>query len=1430
MLLMLILGAAGAWAETKTIEINTANSGVNGTYADKTFTVDNVAFGFTQWMKSTNIQAKKSTTNSCYNVDAIPGVITKVTVVQTGTARAITMYGGTSSKPTTKMTSPATAATMVFDCTGQKYTYFSMTTPANAVYINTITIEYEVGEGSDMGGGSTPATYSVNVASNIENGTVTASPTTASEGETITLTATPETGYLLGAWNVKYANKNTTINVANSKFTMPADDVNVSASFMKVEPGKAVLSKDTYEAWGANDYLANEGSVTYDVITLSAKGTNTDGPVRFNVNSYMQFYSGTTATFTAASGYKITKIVFNCTTESGNYSPEKLTTPDGSYNIEGKEGTWTGNASSVTFTARAQCRANSVTITYAEDNGEVTPPTPKTFALTYASNDKGACSATVDGTSVKSGDMVEAGKTVALSCTPNEGYTFDSWNVRGTESSNTIEVSSENTFIMPEEAVTVDAKYAEVPAGDDDTNVITYNFNDKNAYPEGFPETTGTKATTPQTFVIGGHPIIVSAPDAYYIINAKTDASRGLFFGKSTTSNGKPKDGTAYLGFPAIKGKKLTKVEATTTSGVAGSVKVNIYNASWAEKSESVTTVSNTKDTFTFNLTGTAANTEYRLAAGTTGKNLQFDNIVLTYVDSDDEGEEGGDTPTTVTTIPNFIKSTTLSLAVGDEKYDVRECLNIPADYDTSAYAITTTINGETQKDGEFACIYPWLVFQKAGTYTVHVVAAAVEGKYLQTEGDITVTVTGGETPESEKVYASIAELIADGAPVKEARNVTVTLKDEEIIGIYRVNNDQYRNGIFFKSGEQQVLLYFRNVPEEWVKGGHVSGTLTNCPWKLYSTNWELCPETGWAWSELTYVAPPVVELANVSISGEPTTKDYYTGESFDLAGLTVTANYSDGSSTDVTKKVDWTVSPEVFTAEGKVAVKVTATYEEKTSEEMTYTVTVTKNPYVIAQNFTETSGNIDENISYEAFKGNAANDPISPKDSGYIRLYQNGGYITISGAKGVTISEVILTTGSTYASTTIGTAIDDAEIPTEGTEVAKNSDFKVSGLNCNSISFYCLGTDKDHRIDVATIKVKYTKKDISLTEIAISGEGVGKEFIQYAEFDHEGVAVTAKYSDGSSTDVTNKTEFTAPDMTTTGEKTVAVSYTEGGVTKTSSYTINVISETVEAIHIAATGKTLFRLGESFSSEGLSVTADYNSGRKGIELETDQYTVVAPEMETLGKKEVTVTLVADEEITVSYAVNIVPANTIFYESFDTNDGTGGNDVQWNGSIASNNIKSDNTWTFTSASGANQCAKFGAGSTAGSAVTPALGHEGSVTVSFKAAAWDGSNEKTDITVSIDGDDTSVQTIELTKGEWNDYTVTLNGLTAESKVKFAASQSSNNRFFLDEVLISEATEPDATVCVVTNYIEALKKGEAGYTLDGLEAIINGILMKK
>lgn len=143
-----IVTGANPYGETHIIEINTKNSGVTGSYASKTFQVDGLTFGFTDWMKSTNIQAKKSTSNSCYNSDPLPGVIISVTIYQTGTPRAVKVFGGTSSKPTNAISQPKTGATMKFDFSGKEYNYFSITTPGNACYFDKIEIEYAVASAS----------------------------------------------------------------------------------------------------------------------------------------------------------------------------------------------------------------------------------------------------------------------------------------------------------------------------------------------------------------------------------------------------------------------------------------------------------------------------------------------------------------------------------------------------------------------------------------------------------------------------------------------------------------------------------------------------------------------------------------------------------------------------------------------------------------------------------------------------------------------------------------------------------------------------------------------------------------------------------------------------------------------------------------------------------------------------------------------------------------------------------------------------------------------------------------------------------------------------------------------------------------------------------------------------------------------------------
>lgn len=93
--------------------------------------------------------------------------------------------------------------------------------------IKTLTITY-------LAPGSAVTTYSVNIATGIQHGTVAAMPSSEiTEGESVTLTITPDEGYKLQTLIVDDAN--VTSSVANNKYTfsMPAHNVAVSAAFEK---------------------------------------------------------------------------------------------------------------------------------------------------------------------------------------------------------------------------------------------------------------------------------------------------------------------------------------------------------------------------------------------------------------------------------------------------------------------------------------------------------------------------------------------------------------------------------------------------------------------------------------------------------------------------------------------------------------------------------------------------------------------------------------------------------------------------------------------------------------------------------------------------------------------------------------------------------------------------------------------------------------------------------------------------------------------------------------------------------------------------------------------------------------------------------------------------------------------------------------------
>lgn len=105
----------------------------------------------------------------------------------------------------------------------------------------------------------------------------------------------------------------------------------------------------------------------------------------------------------------------------------------------------------------------------------------------------------------------------------------------------------------------------------------------------------------------------------------------------------------------------------------------------------------------------------------------------------------------------------------------------------------------------------------------------------------------------------------------------------------------------------------------------------------------------------------------------------------------------------------------------------------------------------------------------------------------------------------------------------------------------------------------------------------KYDPK--ALSSISVSGQTT--IFTKDDAFAFGGT-VTATYNDETTADVTASATFTGYDMSNSGEQTVTVSYTEGGVTKTTTYTITVNSGDTEAVVYTLDG-TLAGSGNAYA-------------------------------------------------------------------------------------------------------------------------------------------------------------------------------------------------------------------------------------------------------
>ena len=164
--------------------------------------------------------------------------------------------------------------------------------------------------------------------------------------------------------------------------------------------------------------------------------------------------------------------------------------------------------------------------------------------------------------------------------------------------------------------------------------------------------------------------------------------------------------------------------------------------------------------------------------------------------------------------------------------------------------------------------------------------------------------------------------------------------------------------------------------------------------------------------------------------------------------------------------EIDETDTKPTFAKNGDAVTANTTYYAVYATQEGEGSAYITKT----MSTFSATSGNIedDANLSYTAAQGTASTAPAV--NGGEIRIYQNGGTLTVTANNGKKITD--LTIGSSME-TTIKYAIDGGSA-SSNQSISAGGTFSLSDIEATSILFTCTGTDKNHRLYLNYLSATY--------------------------------------------------------------------------------------------------------------------------------------------------------------------------------------------------------------------------------------------------------------------------------------------------------------------------------------------------------------------
>lgn len=821
-LLCLIIGLGSAWGETYSFTPDKATTGNSATaYVTSaySFTYNNIGWSFNQWNPSTlqikTNQASATNEFNFKNTNAFPGKITSVVItfkaLTVSDASKLCFVGGSSAISSlsggTGGTWNSTAKTLTWTPESTaNYTYFAFFQNGKAAsgtnYLaeaNAIVVTYE--------NSTTKTLSSIAVKTAPTQTTYTEGEHFNPAGLVITGTysdaSTEDIAYAGHESNFSFNPALTTaLTTSNTSVTITynGQTANQPITVKGQASGEATVTFDNlgYTSWGKTAQFSgstyNEVSQSKSDVTFTY--TRNTGSLYANISA-IRFYKANELTFTAPDGYKITSISW-----SGSNFTNDVTTDVATCTSTTSALSWSGNAASVTFTrpsnASSYITLSSVTVKLVKDGDTPTPTitaestlslpateSDGTFDVTWTNVEEydatlyadAACTSKIEDCDWLIIDLNSSSKNIDYyvsantSTSPRTVYmqlyglasdgTTDATKVVTITQAGATPVYASLAALVADGAPTATAKKVTVTLTDEEITAMT---NSSITLTSGTQNVQIYCSGRPSDWAIGG------------TVSGTLTECDWVLYNNSVwelmPANWNELNYTAPAQIPEYASlAELIADGAPTTSGKT--VTVTLTNETITRKVSNGIFVQVGDQEIELYKTGLPSSWQVGGTISGTLTNCTWQDYYGTWELCPTSWDELSYTAP-LPNLPNFIKNAAVTVYVG-HTYNTTDYLNIPADYDCTPYTITTTINGLTEKDGEYACVYPNVAFQTTGTYTVHVLAPATD-KYAQTEGDIVFTVINESVTYNVTVDNTITNGTVTANPTTASEGDTVTL------------------------------------------------------------------------------------------------------------------------------------------------------------------------------------------------------------------------------------------------------------------------------------------------------------------------------------------------------------------------------------------------------------------------------------------------------------------------------------------------------------------------------------------------------------------------------------------------------------------------------------------------------------------------------